>query len=45
MWTEAQGQNAEQAHVAGIKAEMRWTGVWWAMKVLWEMQYKIFKPH
>lgn len=32
MWTEARGQNLEQAHVGGIKVEMKWTGMWWAMK-------------
>lgn len=32
MWTGARGQSAEQAHVAHIRAEMKWTGMWWAMK-------------
>lgn len=37
MWTEARGQNTEQAHVAGIKVEMKWTGMWWAMKELGDL--------
>lgn len=34
MWINARGQNAEQAHVVSIKVEMKWTGMWRAMKQL-----------
>lgn len=39
MWTEARGQSTEQAHVAGVREalEMKWTGTWWAMKELGDL--------
>lgn len=32
MWTEAWDQNTDQAPVGGIKVDVKWTGMWWAMK-------------